>query len=168
MNRLQQAMLINAKFDHYYATEEKPSEIGQFNVIYDALLEIDELINVAESEQLDEEVTYELTPAGEALLDEYDEASADYMSDQYDTAQPGEFSADMSEEFSDFSPSVGTFEGTAELAAIVGKNLQYAKRAPVWERVYSAVGNAFPPANYVKPKGVTKMIGEVFAPCEAH
>lgn len=109
MNRLQQAMKINAAIDHLYATEPAVTVIMQFNAIYDALLDIDELINAAESEELDEEVEFELTSVGHDAIDSYD----------------------MEHDFNPFSPSVGTSEGTAELQSITGLN-----RAPVGERVY--------------------------------
>lgn len=142
MNRLQQAMLINSTFDHLYATDNAVTTIKQFNVIYNALEEIDELINTAESEQLDEELEYELTPACAAVL--------------ADEAVPGNFSADMSDEFSEFSPSVGTFEGTETLADIVGREAYSAKRAPVGERVYVPYKG-----------GVQQTIAEAFTPCGA-
>lgn len=91
-------------------------------------------------EGLDEEVEYELTDAGHYLVDE---------------AVPGEFSADMRDEFSPFSPSVGTFEGTAELADIVAPYFGGYRRAPLAERVYRTA------------TGVSEIIGRVFDPCGA-
>jgi hypothetical protein len=136
MNRLQQAMLVNAKIDHLYATEEDLTEIMQFNVIYEALLEIDELINAAESEQLDEEVVYELTPAGEDFLNGVvNEYKYDYapnpLEEVFGDPEPTEaFSGAIEEEeFNDFSPSVGTFEGTQTLNSLL--NWQ---RTPVSEQ----------------------------------
>lgn len=142
MNRLQQAMKINAAIDHLYATEDGVTVIMQFNAIYDALLDIDELIEAAAQEELDEEVEFELTSAGHDAIDSYD----------------------MEHDFNPFSPSVGTSEGTALLQGIFGRTATGTAellRAPVGERVYME----FSPTS--KPSYVQTTIAEAFEPCGA-
>lgn len=178
MNRLQQALKINAAFDHYYATSESPDEFGQFSTIYHALLEIDELINAAESEQLDEEDYNEIYGDGldeevEIEVTPVDSHSYHYsFSDTtWQNANPAEVLpyVGMADEFSEFSPSVGTTEATRALAEMVapmfGGHLRgitgtgdieqliqpttteydrFVGRAPVGERVYTTVHNPLP------------------------
>lgn len=114
--------------------------------IYDevyAFLDYLEVHNAGDEEQLDEEEEIELS------------AGIEFFSDLG--------AADIESEFSEFSPSVGTSEGTDELAALMfgdghlrtahipaGVEVgQYqAQRAPVGERVYntqSIIGEAFQP-----------------------
>lgn len=111
--------------------------------IYEAVYEFLEYAEEQEydAEPLDEEDEYELTPAGQEFLDAREAADAE---DRYVD--------EMDAEFSPFSPSVGTFEGTQEIEHIYGRT---AKRAPVAERVH------------VPFKGVQKTIAEAFTPCGA-
>lgn len=238
MNRLQQALKINAAIDHLYATEDAVTEIMQYNAIYDALLDIDELINAEYSEELDEEVEYTLTPAGEDIYAP-DEASYKYLYGKGPITRPfgdpepttafadaidsynmehdifpavivdpatGNLTTNFSgqgslhpeyavdEEFNDFSPSVGTSEGTAELQQMVGRaTAQYpqpvdyirhadghvsiqprrASRAPVDERVYMEFSPTKPPIyidpvfGVASPSKLQQTISEAFEPCGA-
>lgn len=167
MNRLKQAMKINAAFDHLYATHTDVTEILQFNVIYDALLEIDELIDAAESEQLDEEVELELTPAGVQALSH---AEYEYLYGKGPITRPfgdpeptSAFAGAIEDEFSPFSPSVGTFEGTYALADLIGAYKNVIQRAPVAERAYANVPTSV--GGYEFNTG--KIVSEAFAPCGA-
>lgn len=152
-----------------------------FDAVYHFLEYLDEQVFATEAD-LDEEEELELTPIPQGTFDGFGDeyeltpagdfaaALAQFDKEMADETQPGEFSADMSDEFSEFSPSVGTFEGTSAIHDIVPDAwLKFESRidrevvadptinrpvmrAPVAERVHV-------------PFNAAKTIGEVFQPC---
>lgn len=106
------AVTLTRAVDAALLGDDTSDQKGVFDAIY-ATLETMEAHEAGEHEQLDEEEELELTEAGEAVIDSYE----------------------MEDEFSEFSPSVGTFEGTQALEHIYGRTAM--GRAPVGERVYS-------------------------------
>lgn len=119
------AVTLTRAVDAALLGDDTSDQKGVFDAIY-ATLETMEAHEAGEHEHLDEEEELELTEAGEAVIDSYE----------------------MEDEFSDFSPSVGTFEGTTDIGKMLegytSQTLREAKmaeiggikRAPVGERVY--------------------------------